>query len=701
MQIVQLYVDGQRVEMFSDESIELTSSIQNVKDISKVFTDYSQSFNIPASKVNNKIFKHYYNNAIENGYDARFRSSATIELNHTPFRKGTVRLNAVKMKNNKPYSYELTFFGSTVTLTNLLGKDKLNTLTYLNNYNHEWNDQNVGDGFGSGIDLNGDTDAVVYPLVSPKYRFIYDSSVLNPPTPPGTNIPNTRNIGSSISPDETSGVHPEDLKPAIRLLHIIEAIEDRYDEITFSRDFFNNTDFTELYMWLHRENGTIFEAAGESTVIAGDFALDVAGGVQNCSSEFVTVLDKSFTFTAINLSNNTTTCQAELTVTPSSSEEYEITVIDTNTGDILYNETNLTATKIHTINLDGNGLSAKSYNVQVQITKPESSTLTSVDVAWETVASYDNGFAAPCTNTKNFSITSPLNLVSDIIITDHIPDMYIIDFLTSIWKMFNLTAYVDDNGVIIVKTLDDFYATYNTFNITEYVDVGDSIVERMPLYNEIEYKFSSPVTFLANEFNDRNNNEFGSERFKVVYNDQYIDGQTYLTTIPFEKVIYERLQDLADDVYTNSCYGYFVDKDENTVKGSPLIFYRVLQGQGAKPLYLKNFTDTGYISLANYVRASNVKADESQTLNFDQENDEFNLLYNAESLFANFHNNYINSVYDYRNRITKFEVNLGMSVISNYKLNDRFIVGRKQYKINSVTSNLTTGKSQIELIEDL
>ena len=679
--------------MFSDESIELTSSIQNVKDISKVFTDYSQSFNVPASNVNNKIFKHYYNNYIENGYDARFRSSAIIEINYTPFRKGTVRLNSVKMKNNKPFSYELTFFGSTVTLTNLLGKDKLNTLTYLNNYNHEWNDQNVGDGFGSGIDLNGDTDAVVYPLISPKYRFIYDSGTS------GTTLPDTRNIGSSTSSDETSGVHPEDLKPAIRLLHIIEAIEDRYDEITFSRDFFNNTDFTELYMWLHRENGTIFEAAGESTVIAGDFAVD--GGVQDCPSDYVTVLDKSFTFTAINLSNNTTTCQAELTVTPSSSEEYEIKVIDTNTGDVLYNETGLTATKVHTITLDGNGLSAKSYNVQVQITKPESSTLTSVDVAWETVTTYDNGLAAPCTNGKDFSITSPLNLVSDIIITDHMPDMYIIDFLTSIWKMFNLTAYVDDNGVIVVKTLDNFYATYNTYDITKYVDVSNSTVDRLPLYNEIEYKFSSPVTFLANEFNDRNNAEFGSERFKVVYNDQYIDGETYLTTIPFEKVIYERLQDLADDVYTNSCYGYFVDKDENTVKGSPLIFYRVLQGQGAKPLYLKNFTDTGYISLANYVRASNVKADGSQTLNFDQENDEFNLLYNSESLFSNFHNNYISSVYDYRNRITKLEVNLGMSVLSNYKLNDRFVFGRKKYKINSVTSNLTTGKSQIELIEDL
>ena len=694
MQTVQLYINDQRVDLFSDESIQLTSSIQNVKDISKIFTDYSQSFNIPASNTNNKIFKHYYNNDIENGYDARFRSSASIELNHTPFRKGTIRLNGVKMKNNKPHSYELTFFGSTVTLTNLLGKDKLSSLTYLNNYNHEWNDANVVDGFGSGIDLNGDTDAVVYPLISPKYRFIYDSTTPSPELPE-----NTKNIGSFAAPDQSAGVHPEDLKPAIKLLHIIEAIEDRYGEITFSRDFFNNTDFTELYMWLHRESGTIFEAAGESTVIAGDFAVD--GGVQDCPSDYVTVLDKSFTFTAINLSNNTTTCQAELTVTPSSSEEYEIKVIDTNTGDVLYNETGLTATKVHTITLDGNGLSAKSYNVQVQITKPESSTLTSVDVAWETVTTYYNGLAAPCTNGKDFSITSPLNLVSDIIITDHMPDMYIIDFLTSIWKMFNLTAYVDDDGIIVVKTLNDFYATHNTYNITKYVDIEETKVDRLDLFNEIEYKFDAPVTFLADEFNDRNNFEFGSERFKVVYNDQYIDGDPYLVKVPFEKIIYERLKDLNDDVYTNSCYGYFVDKDENKVKGSPLIFYRVLQPQGVKPLYLKNFDDSGYTSIANYVRASNVKQDETQTLNFDEENDEFNLLFNSESLFKNFHSEYIESVFDYRNRITSVNANLTMNILSNYKLNDRIIIGDEQYKINSITTNLNTGKSQIELISDL
>ena len=323
MQIVQLYVDGQKVEMFSDENIELTSSIQNVKDISKVFTDYSQSFNVPASNVNNKIFKHYYNNAIENGYDARFRSSAVIELNYAPFRKGTVRLTAVKMKNNKPHSYELTFFGSTVTLSNLLGKDKLNTLTYLNNYDHEWNDQNVTAGFGGGIDLNGDTDAIVYPLISPKYRFIYDSSS----TAPGTTIPNTRNIGSPTPSDQSSGVHPEDLKPSIRLLHIIEAIEDRYAEITFSRDFFNDTDFTELYMWLHRENGTIFESAGESTVIAGNYAVD--SNVQNCSSDYVNVLNKSLRSQAQATDSTCMGCNANKAVTMNERQNFCVAICRT------------------------------------------------------------------------------------------------------------------------------------------------------------------------------------------------------------------------------------------------------------------------------------------------------------------------------------------------------------------------------------
>ena len=78
MQSIQLYIGTDRVEMFDDESVSITQSIKNVKDISKVFTTFSRQFTVPASKTNNKIFKHYYNYDIDNGFDARTRKYATI-----------------------------------------------------------------------------------------------------------------------------------------------------------------------------------------------------------------------------------------------------------------------------------------------------------------------------------------------------------------------------------------------------------------------------------------------------------------------------------------------------------------------------------------------------------------------------------------------------------------------------------------------
>ena len=44
------------VELFKDESIVLTQAIQDVKDIEKIFADFTKTFNVPASRTNNKIF---------------------------------------------------------------------------------------------------------------------------------------------------------------------------------------------------------------------------------------------------------------------------------------------------------------------------------------------------------------------------------------------------------------------------------------------------------------------------------------------------------------------------------------------------------------------------------------------------------------------------------------------------------------------
>ena len=98
MKAIQLYIEDQLVDLFKDESVTLTETIQNVKDIGKVFTPFSRSFTVPASKTNNKIFKHYYNFDIIDGLDARVKLDAHIDINYAPYQKGKIKVDGVQMK---------------------------------------------------------------------------------------------------------------------------------------------------------------------------------------------------------------------------------------------------------------------------------------------------------------------------------------------------------------------------------------------------------------------------------------------------------------------------------------------------------------------------------------------------------------------------------------------------------------------------
>ena len=44
MRKLQLYIKDQRVDLFKDESVSLTQTIKNVKDLKKVFTEFTQTF---------------------------------------------------------------------------------------------------------------------------------------------------------------------------------------------------------------------------------------------------------------------------------------------------------------------------------------------------------------------------------------------------------------------------------------------------------------------------------------------------------------------------------------------------------------------------------------------------------------------------------------------------------------------------------
>ena len=169
MQKLQLYIGGERIDLFADETVSMTQSIQNIKDIEKVFTEFTQPFTVPASSSNNKIFKHYYNFNIDNGFDARQKASASIELNFIPFKTGFIQLTGVELKKNLPYAYKITFFGNTINLKDILGESELSSLTFPNSLNLAYNYTNIKSKMSSGL------QSIIAPLITHTQRLFYNS----------------------------------------------------------------------------------------------------------------------------------------------------------------------------------------------------------------------------------------------------------------------------------------------------------------------------------------------------------------------------------------------------------------------------------------------------------------------------------------------------------------------------------------------
>jgi hypothetical protein len=267
--------------MFEDESVTITDSIQNVKDIAKVFTAFSQSFSVPASKNNNKIFKHYYNFDIDGGFDARQKKSATIELNYIPFRTGKIKLDGVDLKDNKPHTYRVTFFGDIVELKDKLGEKKLSDLDFSSYQPLNYDPATVESKLTTE---ESNTNHIIAPLITHSQRLFFDS---------GNEEPDDGNLHwQSGGGNHIHGVKWNELKYAIRVNKIIEQIETDFD-LEFSSDFFKNTsieEFDHLFLWLHRKSGAVEDLSGSTTtfetIIDGWTPITVSRNVSGTSATF-------------------------------------------------------------------------------------------------------------------------------------------------------------------------------------------------------------------------------------------------------------------------------------------------------------------------------------------------------------------------------------------------------------------------------
>ena len=664
--MIEIYIGSERLDTFKDEDVNIKLSLQNVKDISKLFIDYTQNFQVPASKTNNSVFKHYYNADISGGFQASLRQDATMFVNKELFREGSIELMSVDMKNGKARAYEVVFFSAGVNLKDLFGEDELTDLD-LSAYDHDYEGGVIRGAMEGTTPLHSGN--VIYPLISPVGDWHYDSSSSD----------HSDNDIAYHSQNDDHGLDYYELKPAIRISKLIDAIEAKYS-ITFTSTFFTNSKFTDLFLWGHRREGYMFKDQPNGFT-AQKINFTSATGLFDATTDLYT--------------NNNIITSLIWKYTIASTNDYQVhwyvngvyVMSRQHSGNVTNQEVYLNAW------LKGGD------QVQMRFSPPidwggETITITSSNISGRPSELSADVFTATTSTSQSFS--------TDVIMSDQMPEQKVYDFMIGLVKMFNLVIEPTSRTKFIVEPLDDWYALGSNYDITDHVDISSENIQKPELYRRISFNYQESGSYLEEDFRLRN----GDVGYGDLRADFSFDGGELSTESTFELMKYQKLNDLSGGV-TGFLVGKSIDKEGDPYIGQPVIFYSpATLNISSKPIGfldetgLTDSNPTNQVYLCGNIN-NRVAASVTQMLTYGLEVDPLHEQSFVQTLYNQFWEDYITDLYSTSRRVYQMKAILPFKVAAQLRMNDKIDINGRRYVINEIQINLRTEEATLELLNDV
>lgn len=656
MRDVQIYIEGKRLELFNDEKIEINSSVQNIQDIAKVFTDFSQSFTVPASTINNQIFQHFYQSDVNATIDHQIRREAKIEIDLTTFRTGKIQIEKSNLKNGSVESYTLTFYGDIVTLSDLIGDEKMNTLD-LSAYSHLY----TGSEVQSRITDNGDLD-VRYPLVSSLRAW--------------------ENSGGGVN-DITQTAHAiayTELFPAIKISRLFQAIEAKYD-IDFQGLFLTDKRFTECFMHLKNKAEFKFRTAFQRVDLTSTSPTNSYFNLTTDSLHIqyidpaIATVDADTSYHKISvLIPYVSTSAITYYIDVYENGVYQTTVVKNGTGTeyILEYDNQAGLDKLITLNI------SSDFPMTLR-----------VDMVYDQTYYINDQYGNPSVPANRLRIGYGTNqsLIGTVDLSATMPDMKIADFITGILKKFNLTCYGLSPYVFQIEPLEDWYKKGRILNITPYTDIDSVDIERIKIYKEISFAHEVSQSFTNTEFYDTFGRYYGD--LQQAYN---YESSEYQVKVPFENLLFQKFTG------TDLQVGYYLDKTFAPYIPKPSLMY--LEELKTCSFKFDNGSTTPTITTYRPFGQDLTYNNFKWSLNFGADISTLYNVVNPNSLYSVYYSGYLNNLYARKNRMYTYKTKLPVSILTSLRLNDRLIIRDKRYIINEMKSELTSGDVTFVLILD-
>lgn len=664
---VSVYIGEDKVDLFDDEKISITQKLNDIEKLSNVFTDFTNSFTVPATQTNNRIFKHYYDVDVAGSFNANIRVDGFIEIDTLPFKFGQFQLEGVTVKQHVPDNYKITFYSKTTQLTKLFGDETIDRLDYDSNNVKQWDSLskfdfafNVTNMVKSINDVTfgptGSQGSIITPLISYTDR--------------------DWNYGSGDSTDISSvtySIATTELFQALRAIEIIKGIETKYG-LVFSRDFFGTTMFNKLFLLLNNRGSKALSTIADFTNSAySSGSTDWFSCSVDLTNNIITFVDNAFTYSPSRVFNLNIIFvsfrQPNDTVSNfPSGTKFTVSVVDNDTGLDFYSEV-----------IEYNG-----SNLQLNISIPQSSTpktynfkvfisagITFVYGAFSCRLIYVAGSA------EAGSLNNSGTFLDNMTTSYTMPSMKVIDFIQGIMKMFKLIIRPISTSNFYINTLDGYYLGGTILDITKYIDQTSIQIDRPIIYNKITFNYLPTENILGKKFrlsNDPINKKIGYGDLKSDY-PLIQDNNELKVELPFENMLFERLvvQSPTPNVgdLTNINIGQSCKlNDDQTISpndSKPVLFFN--NGTidiSAYPLKYKYSPVSSITTLNTIYNIGNtdnkVLNDVTtsinwgvKTNNFRTEVDPWHYVEIQQSLYNNYWKNWLETIYDTRQRKFKFE----------------------------------------------
>lgn len=160
--ITELYINGQRLDLFDDVDINITYSVQDIENPTNRQSNFSRTIQIPSTTSNDAIFGSIYLfNTWVVDFDPSVKADCLILQSGNQVFEGVAQLLAIK-QNESGRTYEIGLYGETANLFKTIGDAELTDLDF-SDLNHVWDSTNIEDSWNFSETADG--TGYYYPFI--------------------------------------------------------------------------------------------------------------------------------------------------------------------------------------------------------------------------------------------------------------------------------------------------------------------------------------------------------------------------------------------------------------------------------------------------------------------------------------------------------------------------------------------------------